>query len=1399
MEAYGGFQPRNQARRMARFYSDSKKPADLATIDPEPVPELVALHKEFAIQRERLEAWGKEWGADSLTTEQHDGDETFEREGVKETVHDVLENVKNVLDERERMSTGVNLTGDREKKNIWGPAEVTGDRRWSATDRARYEQLAGELRTSIDLLYDISKNRKQLREGGYPGGGKSKSEPILPQPTSKPVLGTRNYSESQETLVNPVNNSRSSTQETAADLQLPPRLDPASLDLPEERPPPYDSVGATPTTRVIAHLRLPAPPSHFGDDVDFKTVAVLIEYSPFDPGYRSTGVPVPTNRLDAFMNFFGRCGSLHDFPSYGTLQCLGYFEDPREARYGLVYELPKDAAHNERPTSLLKVLQSASRSLNSSNRQLPPGPPLENRFRLAYNIMQAFSKLHGEILHKDVNSSNILFFHKEPPAARDLSKNAYDIRAPYVSSFDLFSEYSIEAPSTAPGHNLYRHPEDPRIFNGLCGFCSSRSCKCPKARFDVYGLGLLLLEIGHWTPLSDLFKVRYTLEDFKKRLETIWVGRLASKCGSIYMNVVRDCLEQSSQNLSDADLRNLYGKWLRKLQKCCLIDDDDDDIPIDLSTPLARAQSISGTVPRRSPENTFFPTVGDTNSTPQQYSNNPFMQLHAAPSPSLFSNNPFTHGFKRLSKQISVSHPIREEHPHADEQQKPASPALPGSFPGVEVDNISLATVSTTQQRAAQVILRAWRCRSKKCGFQDFKRRITLVQKQWRQRQMRCLTANTSNRDFGADVRIEHEVIQDHAQIQITQIPSKPKLRLHPVKLAAETLDLWHGVMLPRLERIVEKALKDSPETVSIDLIGVGETALSARATIFVTCSSTARVRGLVNRKFVYDTSIFDLRVRKGKIRRSKVTRTKASTPPHRSMMSNQIYDSDSSSPLNPFHQERPLCGASIGAYMGNKHLPPVSFGGVVRVDNVPYGMTVHHLLDAPSDDDNSEYDEEDTTDYPERSSARRNDNDNPWLAGIAGNPELQRAPTDLMFPLEISDDDEASSEEEEVYSDEEEYVSSDEESDNESVDTDNTAGTRGDLKGVVPGHGNEIYVTQPALDDVEEDFFPSEEDKDDDHLDSHKLGYVYASSGIRRWKRKGVKHEIDWALLKLDEHRLQPYNLVQGGKRHLVDPHQLRSRTPKLVEPICRGFVFKPDDDEYPVRVAKTEELGSLHVHCFGRTSGLQTGVISEAMSSVRIYQRSSFSRSWNVIGGFGVGGDSGAWVIDNEQGRVCGHVLAWCERNAIAYICPMEVLLEDIGNTLHAEKICLPGCDEEDVILGVERRAGNAANSGGMFIEDKSGARARGMELPDIARLDFGDRERLGLGRGGDRVGSGLVGDRVGSGLVDGRQDSMFFRQSGGSKPPTPTSAAPPRRVASRMEYSSRFVGVQGERPMA
>jgi hypothetical protein len=56
---------------------------------------------------------------------------------------------------------------------------------------------------------------------------------------------------------------------------------------------------------------------------------------------------------------------------------------------------------------------------------------------------------------------------------------------------------------------------------------------------------------------------------------------------------------------------------------------------------------------------------------------------------------------------------------------------------------------------------------------------------------------------------------------------------------------------------------------------------------------------------------------------------------------------------------------------------------------------------------------------------------------------------------------------------------------------------------------------------------------------------------------------------------------------------------------------------------------------------------------------------------------GDSGAWIIERRNGQLCGHVLAWSERKQVAYICPIDVLLADIVETLDASEVRLPGGD--------------------------------------------------------------------------------------------------------------------------
>lgn len=55
------------------------------------------------------------------------------------------------------------------------------------------------------------------------------------------------------------------------------------------------------------------------------------------------------------------------------------------------------------------------------------------------------------------------------------------------------------------------------------------------------------------------------------------------------------------------------------------------------------------------------------------------------------------------------------------------------------------------------------------------------------------------------------------------------------------------------------------------------------------------------------------------------------------------------------------------------------------------------------------------------------------------------------------------------------------------------------------------------------------------------------------------------------------------------------------------------------------------------------------------------------------------------------------------MAYICPMQVLLEDIKRTLGAKRILLPGQEEEDMSMTTQVNGG--------------------FEMPDIKHLSIGD----------------------------------------------------------------------------
>lgn len=1200
MEAYSNpHHVHARTSHLTKLYSDAKKSA-LINIEilPSATQQFSALHRKYRIQKDRLITWGLAWSDDERGP---DGniDESVARAGLTETVDSVLRNIKEVTDEAERIKAA----------SVPGLATKGGDTKLipQPFDEARYEDLLRDLTTSIDTLYDLSRSRKALARGEHPTFSPiTSSIPEEKYPDEKPMssraasirkklLRGTSYASSEATLVNPPPFSRPTLSPYAG---LPPRIDVSALRLPEEGPPPYESIGVPSTTRLVGRL-IRAKASETVQNATGSSAAevpVLVEYANFDSTYRDTGVPPPLQRLESLANFFQPMRP----ESQTNLSLLGYFEDFQEPRIGLVYDLPyaiqnrlqgtvESAAQNLTPISLLKLVQKSSKPQKPNNDVIVPS--LEDRFFMALRLVEQLHSFHThQIAHGNINSSSVIFTTTNNVSPTNQNKQ---LRSPLWSAFDLFSKCSVEGVTRTTNLNIYRHPDDHPQSPG-------RSTSVD-IKFDMYSLAVILLEIGLWTPIGELYKAKYTLADFKLRLEKLWIPKLASKCGSSYMRAVQGCVDAADDlDLSDSMpiIESAYELLLRNLRRCCLLDEN------------VSIESFSAAE---------FPPDPVAPMAPSKVKRKPLPIDKVLPSLPALLQKPNANLIRRTLSEPAADHDASSGHNPQATLSGPFNPAELSRQPSVLGQISREDTLSNLSPNF-----------NPRPSLKEYKRNVMLIQQTWREYRARCLEAEVLRAEENARLSAEAEADDEKCV--------KPKRKEFPhLPLPQSVLDEWHSKTSVQLARLVERALKGSPESSSITLTAYGETPETARPTYLVCCSSTARVKHMLKRHFKFDSSMCDLRVKKDEIRRCRRSRRdRLASEAQRSMAPG--YGSDIwTKAVNPDYQEKPLCGASIGAYRDDEHLPPVSFGGIVVVDGVSYGMSVHHMLEAEDDDDNESNAEED--DESDTSSIRSFDNIS--IGSESDDESTVRPPSTVPELVPTSDPHD------------------------------------GDCPGIVPGDYEEIAITQPALDDAIDLDLHVDEDEDDDedsgidedHLLSYKFGQVHASSGLKRTPTsleggfksisQSMPQEIDWALFELVPPRAHPYNVIGGGTKYCTS-------------------IKSQGCDTCPVAIRSSSELACAKVHCIGRTSGLGSGTISTSMELVKIHGRSTFSASWTVDGNFGVGGDSGAWVISNDDGRVCGHVVA--SRRGRTYICPMDLLLEDIKTTLGAIEVSLP------IVPGIE-----------------------------------------------------------------------------------------------------------------
>lgn len=224
-------------------------------------------------------------------------------------------------------------------------------------------------------------------------------------------------------------------------------------------------------------------------------------------------------------------------------RCLGYCRSEipgHGCNFGLVFQAPSCRLTNL--TSLRDILGER------------PKPSLSIRISLSSLLAECLRTFHSvDWLHKGFRSENVLFLSDHA--------DGLDFLVPYVTGFELSRpnediEMTIQ-PKKDLLRDLYRHPH-----------VQSQAEYTPyRKMYDLYSMGVLLLEIINWRPIEDILRLwpstisRQTVQGVKRQLlgerpgcgprtktglalsaESAYLAKVGEKGGDILRSVIETCL-----------------------------------------------------------------------------------------------------------------------------------------------------------------------------------------------------------------------------------------------------------------------------------------------------------------------------------------------------------------------------------------------------------------------------------------------------------------------------------------------------------------------------------------------------------------------------------------------------------------------------------------------------------------------------------------------------------------------------------------------------------------------------------------------------------------------------------------------------------------------------------------
>ena len=483
---------------------------------------------KIRIEEMRLTVWGREWGVAEGKLEAHLAAANGENEQLKKLAEMILKQLLDTIGNTRKLKerygvkeqvaksdeNGANGGSDPGNKSSWG--ELKMRTRWVIGDRDKFDVLLRDLKDFNDGL------ERLFPPSCVATLQRAWTNELLQE--AKRDMGQLNLLESASSGVYPQLNTSANLKQLRINLDSEDsaRFKPtAALKIPRD----------TITFQTEGGRRIEG---QYRKDAQSVPRPIITEWIDYDADADLDTRLVFYQRVDNLARMVHSASNRH--PDLHTLDCIGYFDDTQHSRYGLVYGVPAGAALSS-PRTLASLID---------NPQLHT-PDLDDRFRLAHTLAVALWSFHSlDWLHKTLCSHNMLFFDGDEDAAR--------LARPYVTGFDSARPDHVDEMTVAArndlGQAVYRHPDSLGVWR-----------QSYRKAFDVYSLGLALLEIGLWRRLRDFHKPKYSPAAFRdKAVLPVLVPRLGSRTGKMYQRVVERCL--ACDEPADSDGAGKVMEWV---------------------------------------------------------------------------------------------------------------------------------------------------------------------------------------------------------------------------------------------------------------------------------------------------------------------------------------------------------------------------------------------------------------------------------------------------------------------------------------------------------------------------------------------------------------------------------------------------------------------------------------------------------------------------------------------------------------------------------------------------------------------------------------------------------------------------------------------------------------------